>query len=181
MSVESPTHISEFSSIFKSGVWDFRPLGIDVQAAVTSKEGLDMARKKLSELDGIRPIREIDFADKICLLSASDDFEIFEKPHESWSKNHGSEAYYILRSKDGRILIQAMLPYRRSSKHDHDGSEEYHQLGGRLVVLTEQETQEVSSRKLHTVLPQEVYHQVFTLQEPSFSLIICNFTLHRYK
>ncbi len=181
MSVENPTDISEFSSIFKSGVWDFCPLGIDVKAAVTSKEGLDMARKKLSELDGIRPIHEINFADKVYLLSASDDFEIFEKPHESWSKNHGSEAYYILRSKDRKILIQAMLPYRRSSRHYHDGPEEYYQLEGRLLVLTEQQTQEVSSRKLHTVLPQEVYHQVFTLQQPSFSLIICNFTLHRYK
>ena len=181
MLVESPMHNSELPSIFKSGVWDFRPLGIDVQVTVTSKEGLDMARKKLSQLDGIRPIHEINFAGKVCLLSASDDFEIFEKLHESWSKNHGSEAYYIARSKDGRILIQAMLPYRRSSKHDHDGSEEYHQLGGRLVVLTEQQTQAVSSRKLHTSVPGEVYHQVFTLQEPSFSLIICNFTLHRYK
>lgn len=166
---------------YLDGIWDFDPIGIDLRMAVTTQVKLAEMRAKMSEVDGKFPVHERAFAGKVYLISASEDFEIFEKPHKSWSKKQGSEAYYILRSKDGKILVQAMLPYRRSSKHNHDGPEEYYQIHGRLLLLENQQIQELSSKKYNTSLPPEVDHQVLTLQEPSFSLIICNFTEHRYK
>lgn len=166
---------------YLGGIWDFNPIGIDLRMAVTTQDKLDEMRAKMSEVDGKFPVHERIFAGKVYLISASEDFEIFEKPHESWSKEHGSEAYYLFRRKDGKILGQIMPPYRRSSEHEHDGPEEYYQVSGRLLVREDNKTQEVNVQHPHLNLSRNVVHQVITLQDTSVSVIVCNFTEHRYK
>lgn len=166
---------------YSGGVWDFSPIGLDLKIAVTDKIGVNAARTKMSNLDGQYPIQEVTFAGKIYLISASDDFEIFNRPHESWSRHKGSEAYYFLRSKDGKILGQIMLPFSKSSEHEHDGPEEYHQVHGRLIIKNSHQAQTIDTQKSHLRLPKDMLHQVHTLNETSASVIICDFTEHRYK
>ena len=146
----------------------------------TNSENIDSILNLIKSINGQYPLKTLDFYSEKVIMFANKNFEIFEKPQLSNSKEKGSQSLYLGQTKNREILIQAQPPLASSSKHAHDGPEFYHHVCGNLYVENGEVIDQLHEDQPQLTVANNINHRVYTDENPAISLIVCNFTSHIY-
>lgn len=160
------------------GWWDFRPLGVDLQIAVTTPDKKEEFQIKAARRDGSRPIHIREKFGLVVMFIVGEEFDVPDKPEDSSSKKHGSQMLYLVRSKDNKKLIQFAPAWAKSSEHGHFVPEEYYLVHGFMLIKGKDGYTKINPSNPFQIVPTMTFHEVKTLQVPAVSVLIGDFNEH---
>lgn len=158
--------------------------GSEVNVAITvarNPDNIENIASQILSINGRSPARVVEYEGLYAVIAAHGNFEIFDHPMPSTSRDFGSQSHYLGQTLNREMVIQAQGPGKISSEHSHDGPEEYHHVAGELLVHCENGPRTLSSINPRVNVEENVFHRVKGLgSTPAISLIICRFTKHIY-